>query len=165
MTAIDPYGPYGGPARSVRRTPVLVTAGLAVAAACAAPAQRPVVAPGPLRPAPPKPALTFQADLAVLSAGDDIAFVAEVSAREVRFEVVPINAVTFSTTLGGRRVWTGIRDNLPRPVQPGVTYRDVRARVVIATSLPSVEQALEALDRQPLPPAAVSPVSTAPGDP
>lgn len=64
------------------------------------------------------------------SARAAIVIQAEVSAREVRFASQPTIKVTLAYgTVDSVRVIE--RHNLPDPVQPGVTYRDVRVAVEI----------------------------------
>ncbi len=64
------------------------------------------------------------------TAGTAVVIQAEVSAREVRFTRQPTVKVTLAYgTVDSVRVIE--RHNLPDPVQPGVTYRDVRIAVEI----------------------------------
>ena len=90
--------------------------------------------------------------------GTAIVIQAEVSAREVRFARQPIVKVSLAYgTVDSVRVIE--RHNLPDPVQPGVTYRDVRVAVEILGHLNA--QCLSArITRQQLPAAC----STQPSD-
>ena len=90
--------------------------------------------------------------------GTAIVIQAEVSAREVRFTKQPTITVKLAYgTVDSVRVIE--RHNLPDPVQPGVTYRDVRVAVEILGHINA--QCLSArITRQQLP----SACSTQPSD-
>jgi hypothetical protein len=127
----------------------------------AAPALAPAPAPAPRRP--PSIPIDFDAPLPAFITADDIAFVAEVSAAEITFDTQPGRVdVQLHAPGTGKKLFTAIRHNLPNPVAPHTTYRNVRVRVVIASSLPSAEELLRALDVIPLPPPSVD--SRPPGD-
>jgi hypothetical protein len=61
----------------------------------------------------------------------DLLIVASVSAREVRFETQPDAGVRLTGCAALDTVIVTERTNLPDPVQPGVTYRDVRVGIEI----------------------------------
>jgi hypothetical protein len=61
----------------------------------------------------------------------DLLIVASVSAREVRFETQPQAEVRLTGCAALDTVIVTERTNLPDPVQPGVTYRDVRVGIEI----------------------------------
>ena len=61
----------------------------------------------------------------------DLLIVASVSAREVRFETQPEARVRLTGCAALDTVIVTERTNLPDPVQPGVTYRDVRVGIEI----------------------------------
>jgi hypothetical protein len=61
----------------------------------------------------------------------DLLIVASVSAREVRFETQPDAEVRLTGCAALDTVIVTERTNLPDPVQPGVTYRDVRVGIEI----------------------------------
>jgi hypothetical protein len=61
----------------------------------------------------------------------DLLIVASVSAREVRFETQPDAQVRLTGCAALDTVIVTERTNLPDPVQPGVTYRDVRVGIEI----------------------------------
>jgi hypothetical protein len=61
----------------------------------------------------------------------DLLIVASVSAREVRFESEPRAEVRLNGCAALDTVIVTERTNLPDPVQPGVTYRDVRVGIEI----------------------------------
>lgn len=61
----------------------------------------------------------------------DLLIVASVSARAVRFETQPEARVRLTGCAALDTVIVTERTNLPDPVQPGVTYRDVRVGIEI----------------------------------
>jgi len=61
----------------------------------------------------------------------DVLLVASATAAEVRFESEPRVQVRLNGCEGLDSIVTTQRQNLPDPVQPGVTYRDVRVGVEI----------------------------------
>jgi len=65
----------------------------------------------------------------------DIEFTADVKARELRFEEVPQTEVRFPGRPERESVSGTERENLPEEVEPGITYRDPRVRLRIATAL------------------------------
>lgn len=81
----------------------------------------------------------------------DLSITANVTARELRFEVVPSPAVEFPGKPERQTVWEAERDNLPRPVQPGVTYRDIGIRLKITSIFPDIDRIVaEALGEVPM---------------
>ena len=70
----------------------------------------------------------------------DIEFTADVKARELRFEEVPETEVRFTTHPERESASGTDRENLPREVEPGVTYRNPTVRLRIATALAELEQ-------------------------
>ena len=83
----------------------------------------------------------------------DVAILARVQAKELRFEVVPKVTVTFDDEHRNHTVWKSERTNLPDEVQPHVTYRDIGIRLTITSTLPDIEQILdEALGSASKPP-------------
>lgn len=69
----------------------------------------------------------------------DIDFTAKVRARELRFEKVPQTEVRFWGFPERASVSRTERKNLPEEVRRGVTYRDARVRLRIATGLLATE--------------------------
>jgi hypothetical protein len=67
---------------------------------------------------------TTQQDAAARSSArsDDLSVTANVTARELRFEVVPEPKGLFTGKPERSTLWKAERHNLPRPVEPGVTY-------------------------------------------
>jgi hypothetical protein len=93
----------------------------------------------------------------------DVAIVASAHAREVRFADEPEVHVTVSGDVNGRPaavVSRTDRTDLPDPVQPHVTYRDIGIRLTITSTLPDIETILdEALGRTTAPPSVAKPSS------
>jgi hypothetical protein len=85
------------------------------------------------------PAASAQQTPAVESA--DVAIIARVRAKQLRFDKVPEVRVTFRGT--GATVWKTDRTNLPDEVQPNVTYRDIGILLTITSTLPNIEQILD----------------------
>jgi hypothetical protein len=81
------------------------------------------------------------AQLAEPAPPPDVAILANVRARELRFSAVPDVNVTFRGN--GRTVWKSDRTNLPDDVQPHVTYRDIGIRLTITSTLPNIEEILD----------------------
>ena len=76
----------------------------------------------------------------------DLAIVARVRADQLRFERVPeprVRLVANAGSLTGVTVWTTDRHNLPDPVQPNVTYRDIGILLTITSTLPDIEEILD----------------------
>ncbi|MDR0358187.1 MAG: hypothetical protein LBJ87_01795 [bacterium] len=65
----------------------------------------------------------------------DISFTAQVKARELRFRDAPETRVEFSGSPGHESGSGSDRRNLPQPVRPGVTYRDVQVDYRLAAKL------------------------------
>ena len=65
----------------------------------------------------------------------DIEFTADVKASELRFEEVPETEVRFPGHPERESASGTDRENLPEEVEPGVTYRNPRVRLRIATAL------------------------------
>jgi hypothetical protein len=80
----------------------------------------------------------------------DLSITANVTARELRFEVVPNPTVEFSGKPERETVWDAERDNLPRPVQPNVTYRNIGIRLKITSIFSDIDRIVaEALGEVP----------------
>jgi hypothetical protein len=81
----------------------------------------------------------------------DIAITATVTAKELRFEAVPNPTVDFPGRPKRDTVWDAERDNLPRPVEPGVTYRNIGIRLKIVSRFADIDRIVaEALGEVPL---------------
>lgn len=80
----------------------------------------------------------------------DLAITANVTAKELRFEVVPNPKVEFTGKPERETVWESERDNLPASVQPGVTYRNIGIRLKITSIFPDIDRIVsEALGEVP----------------
>jgi hypothetical protein len=88
---------------------------------------------------------------ATTATGDpDLSITANVTARELRFEVVPNPRVEFPGRPRRDTVWEVERTNLPPQVQPGVTYRDLGIRLKITSVFADIERIVaEALGEIP----------------
>ncbi len=97
-------------------------------------------------PAPSAPSATSS----TASTAPDLSITARVTARELRFDVVPNPSVEFTGQPRRETVWEADRENLPRPVQPGVTYRDSGIRLRITSVFADIERIVaEALGEVP----------------
>ena len=74
----------------------------------------------------------------------DIELTADVKAKELRFEEVPETEVRFPGYPERESASGTDRENLPDEVEPGVTYRDPRVRLRIATALADADRELHA---------------------
>lgn len=80
----------------------------------------------------------------------DLSITANVTARELRFDVVPDPKVEFTGKPERRTSWEAERQNLPRPVQPGVTYRDIGIQLKITSVFADIDRIVaEALGEVP----------------
>jgi hypothetical protein len=77
--------------------------------------------------------------------------------RDLRFEKVGKPKVEFSGNPDNETVWQAERENLPTPVQPGVTYHDGGVRLVISSRFRELARALEGIAASPSPSPSVSP--------
>ncbi len=80
----------------------------------------------------------------------DLAITAHVTARELRFDQVPNTRVDFTGRPKRETVWDATRQNLPRPVQPGVTYRNIGIQLKITSVFADIDRIVaEALGEVP----------------
>ena len=80
----------------------------------------------------------------------DLSITANVTARELRFDVVPDPKVEFTGKPERRTSWEAERQNLPRPAQPGVTYRDIGIQLKITSVFADIDRIVaEALGEVP----------------
>ncbi|HEY6188942.1 MAG TPA: hypothetical protein VIW80_14905 [Pyrinomonadaceae bacterium] len=80
----------------------------------------------------------------------DLSITANVTARELRFEVVPDPKVEFPGKPERTTVWEAERQNLPRPVEPGVTYRNIGIQLKITSVFADIDRIVaEALGEVP----------------
>ncbi|HVF49501.1 MAG TPA: hypothetical protein VNA19_05415 [Pyrinomonadaceae bacterium] len=81
----------------------------------------------------------------------DIAITANVTARELRFEKVPNPTVEFTGQPRRETLWEAERQNLPRPVRAGETYRDIGIRLRILSVFKDIDRIVaEALGEVPV---------------
>lgn len=81
----------------------------------------------------------------------DVAIIANVKARSLIFEAVPNPTVEFPGQPARDTVWEAQRENLPTPVQPGVTYRNIGIRLKITSVFRDIDRIVsEALGEIPL---------------
>ncbi|MDQ1611338.1 MAG: hypothetical protein QOG00_1269 [Pyrinomonadaceae bacterium] len=93
----------------------------------------------------------------------DLSITANVTARELRFEVVPTPKVEFPGRPHRDTVWEAERTNLPPQVQPGVTYRDLGIRLKITSVFADIERIVaEALGEIPASDDAAPPANSNP---
>ena len=129
------------------------------------PAQ-PTPTPGPTEQTSPDAREQFNSD----TSGDDILILANITAKELRFDAVPNTKVDFPGTQKRTNIWITQRQNLPDQVQPGVTYHDVGLQLRISTRFAEIEQIVKqaisdqaAADAKPAePPAPPPPVKQPP---
>lgn len=109
-------------------------------------------------PAPKTPATTPPPELTLPPVAEDpevatadIAITARVRARELRFDVVPNPTVEFPCKPNCETSWEAERENLPTPVQPGLTYRNIGIRLKITSVFSDIDRIVaEALGEVPL---------------
>jgi hypothetical protein len=101
-------------------------------------------------PAPPMPVLPdIRHDPDVEAA--DVALIANITIRELRFDRVPNPTVEFLGKRNTSTIWHADRYNLPDKVEPGVTYRNVGIRLKITSRLADIDRIVsEALGEIPI---------------
>ena len=77
--------------------------------------------------------------------------------RELRFDEVGTPKVEFSGNPDNETVWHADRENLPTPVQPGVTYRNGGVRLVISSRFRELARVLDESAASPSPSPSPSP--------
>lgn len=70
----------------------------------------------------------------------DVLITANVRAKELQFEAVPNPTVEFPGTKKRQTLWESDRENLPRSVEPGVTYRNIGIRLRIASRFADIDR-------------------------
>jgi len=81
----------------------------------------------------------------------DISITAHLKARSLRFETVPNPTVEFPGQPARDTVWEAQRENLPTPVEPGVTYRNIGIRLKITSVFRDIDRIVaEALGEIPV---------------
>ena len=102
--------------------------------------------PGARPPTPTPAARANEAD-----ANADLSITARVTADSLRFEKVPNTHVEFTGKPERVTVWEAERENLPRPVQPGVTYRNIGITLRITSVFADIDRIVaEALGEVPV---------------
>jgi hypothetical protein len=103
-------------------------------------------------PATPEPELQLERlplDPSVENA--DVSITAQLKARSLLFETVPSPKVQFSGQPERDTAWEAQRENLPTPVEPGVTYRNIGIRLKITSVFRDIDRIVaEALGEIPL---------------
>lgn len=80
----------------------------------------------------------------------DIAITANVTAKELKFEVVPTPKVEFPGTPERKTEWSSERKNLPDSVEPNVIYRDIGIKLKIVSVFADIDKIVdEALGIKP----------------
>jgi hypothetical protein len=80
----------------------------------------------------------------------DLAIIANVTAKELKFDAVPNPSVEFPGQPRRETEWSAERTNLPPQVQPGVTYRDIGIRLRIVSRFADIDRIVaEALGERP----------------
>ncbi len=105
------------------------------------------------RATPPPPAAAARNNAApqVSPGVEDISITASMTARELRFDVVPDPRVEFPGKPERNTVWEAERQNLPRPVEPGVTYRNIGIQLKITSVFADIDRIVaEALGEVPV---------------
>ena len=128
----------------------------------ASPPQAPPPQTSPPQTSPSQASPTRPARANEAGADADLSITARVTADSLRFEKVPNPRVEFTGRPARDTVWEAERENLPRPVQPGVTYRDVGITLRITSVFADIDRIVaEALGEVPVndgaPPAQPSP--------
>ncbi len=134
---------------------VFITASPAIVAQRKRPARKENV---PAPPARKTPAPTRDSELTLPAVAEDpevsvadVAITARVRARELRFDVVPSPKVDFPCKPNCETSWEADRENLPTPVQPGVTYRNIGIRLRITSVFSDIDRIVaEALGEVPM---------------
>jgi len=108
------------------------------------------VAATPQNSTTPPAASSVSSAASASQAEPDLAITANVTARELLFEQVPNPRVDFTGHPERETVWDAARQNLPRPVQPGVTYRNIGIQLKITSRFADIDRIVaEALGEVP----------------
>jgi hypothetical protein len=109
--------------------------------------KRPERTPRAIPPVPILPDLRSDPDFE----NADVAIIANVTARELKFEAVPNPTVEFLGKDKTQTIWHADRYNLPDKIEPGVTYRNIGIRLKITSRLADIERIVaEALGEVPV---------------
>jgi hypothetical protein len=91
-------------------------------------------------PTPPKAPAAQPSPSDAVAPLPDLEIKANVTVRELKFEQVGNAKVEFPGKPERVTVNEAERQNLPRPVQPGVTYRDIGVRLVITSAFADIDR-------------------------
>lgn len=83
----------------------------------------------------------------------DLEITANVTVRELKFDEVGDAKVEFTGKPARLTVNDAERQNLPRPVQPGVTYRNIGVRLVIRSAFADIDRIVSEILGESSPPA------------
>lgn len=93
---------------------------------------------------------------------DDILLLVNVTAKELKFDVVPNTTVEFPGTPKRTTIWVTDRQNLPDKIEPGVTYRNIGIQLRISSRFEDIDRIVrEALGEEPKPAEPVQPPASA----
>lgn len=111
--------------------------------------------PPPARNIPPARTTTTTAAPNKKTPGDlqnaDVLIIANVTARELKIEIVPDPKVEFPGKPERETLWESDRQNLPASIEPGVTYRNIGIQLRIASRFADIERIVaEALGEIPV---------------
>jgi hypothetical protein len=123
------------------------------------PSPSPSVSPSPSPRPSSRPSARPSPTVSPAETPPDVELTATVHWRDLRFEQVGTPKVEFSGNPDNETVWHADRENLPTPVEPGVTYQDGGVRLVISSRFRELARALEAASPAP---AASAPPSPSP---
>ena len=91
---------------------------------------------------------------------DDLLFVVKLTAKELKFDVVPSTNVEFPGTKKRSTFWLTERTNLPEKLEPGVTYRNIGITLRISSRFEDIEQIVREAFGEVTPPLATPPQQT-----
>ena len=87
-----------------------------------------------------KPAISTQSGTPTDPDTADVSITSSVTAQELRFKVVPNSKIEFSGSPQRNRGWQTERVNLPKPVQAGVTYRNIGINLEITSVFSDIDR-------------------------
>ena len=89
---------------------------------------------------PQAPSQTEKSQSSQPTSSPDIEIKANVTAKELKFEVVGNATVEFTGNVKRDTFSNADRQNLPNPVKPGVTYKDIGIKLVITSLFADIER-------------------------
>lgn len=87
-----------------------------------------------------KPAITTQSGTPTNPDTADVSITSSVTAQELRFKVVPNSKIQFPGSPQRNTGWQTERVNLPKPVQAGVTYRNIGIDLEITSVFSDIDR-------------------------